>query len=601
MSIIHSPSLTLTFLGGDLEAGHSLVQTIGEQHIARRSITFHQQLLSGLKSASNQVDLLLDKACPASEDIIATEGDVKAVLADGTETLFTGYLSTSYNWMLTDSGKQALAITIEDTGTRLLGKAFIESGRHLFYCTASEAIEAICTRAGITVSPDCISLTSPVTRGVDGSVTCGELLDQLVYELGCVYFFDELGHLRLFKMDCTSTENLPTLDKDDLVVVGGKAITLSKKIRQYKSARVSFTRLGTAGDYLVYRNTTGRGDGHPYCYLKLEGGAHFDGSEIYTQGEWTEAQTDSFRTPALIEACNAASEIDIVGSSDIIAVSHVRTEITAESGYITASIAEAGGPYLQVAAHNNGTLAYHITRLDAYADIIYVRDTNIVRTADSVYEGESSDNLLSEELSFVHERTLAQEHANLLGQFHRHAGSQYTFFSAVDLRCGSLVRLIDDAFSGLNVSALVTARTFTDESAVYRYEAVGISAFDLSAPAYLEVLDRGKNDTVGSPGPPGVDGSSYTVSIQSSNGSIFRPEQVDTILTCHVYQNTTEITEALDASRFQWKRLSADPVDDGRWNTSSKAIAHKSVEIKNADCVGRTVFFCEIDLTGYEA
>ena len=388
MSIIHSPSLTLTFLGGDLEEGHSLVQTIGEQHIARRSITFHQQLLSGLKSASNQVDLLLDKACPAIEDIIATEGDVKATLTDGTQTLFTGYLSTSYNWMLTHSGKQSLAITIEDTGTRLLGKAFIESGRHLFNCTASEAIASICTRAGITVSPDCISLTAPVTRSVDGSVTCGELLDQLVYELGHVYFFDALGHLRLFKVDCTSTENLPTLDKDDLVVVGGKAITLSKKIRQYKSARVSFTRLGTAGDYLVYRNTTGRGDGHPYCYLKLEGGAHFDGSEIYTEAEWTEAQADSFRTPALIEACNAASEIDIVGSSDIIAVSNVHTEFTAESGYITANIAAAGGPYLQVAAHNNGRCLHH--RFDAYADIIYVRDVNIVRTADSVYEGESS-------------------------------------------------------------------------------------------------------------------------------------------------------------------------------------------------------------------
>ncbi|MEA4866259.1 MAG: hypothetical protein VB088_12785 [Sphaerochaeta sp.] len=601
MNIIHSPSLTLTFLGGDLEAGHPAVQTITEAHIASRSITFHQQLLSGLKSASNQVDLLLDKDCPAIEDIIATEGDVKAVLVDGTETLFTGYLSTSYNWMLTHAGKQALAITIEDTGTRLFGKAFIESGRHLFNCTASEAIEAICARACITASPDCISLTSPVTRSVDGSVTCGELLDQLVYELGHVYFFDALGQLRLFKVDCTSTEALPTLDKDDLVVVGGKAITLSKKIRQYKSARVSFTRLGTANGYLVYRNTTGRGDGHPYCHLKLEGGSHFDGNEIYTESEWTEAQTDFFRTPSLIEACNATSEIDIVGSSDIIAVSNVRTEFTAESGYITADIAAAGGPYLEVTAHNSGTLTYHITRLDAYADIIYERDVNVVRTADSVYEGESSDNLLSEELLFVHDRTLAQAHANLLGQFHRHAGSIYTFFSAVDLRCGSLVRLIDDAFSGLNVSVLVTGRTFTDESAAYRYEAVGISAFDLSAPAYLEVLDRGKNDTVGSPGPPGSDGLSYTVSIQSSNGSVFRPEQVDTILTCHVYQNTTEITEALDASRFRWKRLSTDPVDDGRWNTSSKAIAHKSIEIKSTDCVGRTVFFCEIDLTGYEA
>ena len=601
MSIIQNPCLTLTFLGGDLETGHPSLQTIGKEHIVRRTITFHQQLMNGLRSASNQVDLLLDRDCPAIEDIIATEGDVKAALTDGTETLFTGYLSTSYNWMLSDSGKQALALTLEDTGTRLLGKAFIESGRHLFNCTASEAIEAICTRAGITVSPSCLSLAEPVTHSVDGSATCRELLDQLVYELGHVYYFDALGHLRLFRVDCTSTENLPTLDRDDLVVVGGKAITLSKKIRQYKSARVSFTRLGTAGDYLVYRNTTGRGDGHPYCYLKLEGGGHFDGSEIHTEAEWTEAQADSFRTPALIEACNADSEILIVGSGRIIAVSHVRTEFTAESGYITAGIAEAGGPYLKVEAHNSGSLPYHINRLDAYADIIYERDVNVVRTADSVYEGESSDNLLSEELLFVHERTLAQAHANLLGQFHRHGGARYSFFSAVDHPSGSVIRLIDDAFSGLNVSVLVTARTFTDESGVIAYKAVGISPFDLTAPAFLQVITRGKNDTAGQQGPRGEDGSSFTVSIESSNGSVFRPGQADTTLTCRVFCNTDEITPTLDAARFRWVRLSADPIDDGRWNTSSKAIGHKSVEIGSADCAGRTVFSCEIDLTGYEA
>ena len=114
MGSIHNPQLTLTFLGGDLETGHATVQAIGEEHIVRRSVTFHQQLLSGLKSASNQVDLSLDRSCPAIEDIIATEGDVKAVLADSTGTLFTGYLSTSYSWTLTDSGTQALAVTIED-------------------------------------------------------------------------------------------------------------------------------------------------------------------------------------------------------------------------------------------------------------------------------------------------------------------------------------------------------------------------------------------------------------------------------------------------------------------------------------------------------
>ena len=593
MSIIHHPHLTLTFLGGDLEAGHPAVQIISEQHIVRRAVTFHQQLLSTLKSASNQVDLLLERTCPAIEDIIATEGDVKATLADGTETLFTGYLSSSYNWMLTHSGTQALAITIEDVGTRLLGKAFIESGQHLFNCTASEAIASICTRAGITVSPDCISLTSQVVRSVDGSVTCSELLNQLVYELGHVYFFDEKGHLRLFKVECTSTEALPILDKDDLVVVGGKAITLSKKIRQYKSARVSFTRLGTANGYLVYRNTTGRGDGHPYCYLKLDGGAHFDGNEIYTESEWTEAQADSFRTPALIEACNAASEIDIVGSSRLIAVSNVSTEFTAESGSITASITAAGGPYLEVAAHNSGTLAYHITRFDAYADIIYERDVNVVRTAAYAFESEDSDNLLSEELLFVHDRSLAQAHANLLGQYHRHSNSSYSFFSATDLPCGTLVRLIDDAFSGLNVAVLVTARTFTDESTVYAYQAVGISAFDLAAPAHLEVLTRGKNDSRGAEGPPGED--AYLVQVISEGGTTFRTTTAfTTTMRARVFKGGAEVTDHFTDADFRWSRTSSDTHSDAIWNSAHYSVGGKTLSITQDDVAGRTNFFCTL-------
>jgi hypothetical protein len=593
MSIIQNPSLTFTFLGGDLETGHPTVQTIGEQHIARRSITFHQQLLSGLKSASNQVDLLLARACPAIEDIIATEGDVKAVLADGTETLFTGYLSTSYNWILTHSGKQALAITIEDTGTRLLGKAFIEHGRHLFNCTASEAIEAICTRAGITVSPECIPLTSSVTRSVDGGITCRELLEQLVYELGCVYYFDALGQLRLFKVECTSTEGLPTLGKDSLVVVGGKAITLSKKIRQYKSARVSFTRLGTASDYLVYRNTTGRGDGHPYCYLQIQGNEHFDGIEFFSDLQWQANQADSYRSPALVQACNAASESTIVGSNEIIATSNVRTEFTAQGGSITASISDAGGPYLEIEAYNSGTFAYHITRLDAYADIIYVRDTNVVRTAHSVYEGEKSDNLVSEELHFVHERTLAQEHANLLGQFHRHEGSRYSFYSKVDVPCGSIIRLIDDAFTGLNVAVLITARTFTDESYVIAYQAVGISAFDLGAEAHLETLAKGSAEIVGEVGPPGED--AYQVQIISDGGITFRMDRsFTTTLHARVFKGGAEVTDSFTDADFRWSRSSGDTHADDMWNSAHYSTGSKSLTITQQDALGRSNFFCTL-------
>jgi hypothetical protein len=593
MATITEPSLTLTFLSGDLQTGHPSVQTIGEQHIVRRTVAFHQQLLSDLKSASNQVDLLLHGNCAAIEDIVATEGDIKAVLRDGSATLFTGYLSTNFTWTVTHSGRKALAITLEDTGTRLLGKAFIPGGKHLFNCSASAAIASICAAAGITVSASCIPIPHIVTSTVDGARSCRDILDRLVYELGHVYCFDALGELRLFKVDCTSTEDLPVLDRDDLAVVGGTAITLSKRIRQYKSARVSFTRLGAASDYLVYRNTTGRGEGHPYCYMKLDPGAHFDGTEVYAESGWEEAQADSLRKAALIEACNAASEGAIVGSNGIIAVSNVRMEFTAESGSVTASITAAGGPYLRIQVHNGGSLPYHVTRLDAYASIIHIRDTNIVRTAATAFEGESSDNLLTEELEFVHERSLAQAHANLLGQYHRHSNCRYTFFSERDIPPGSVVRLVDNAFSGLDVAVMVTARTFTDESPVRQYQAVGISAFDLEADAHLETIAGGSGDTVGAPGPPGED--AYQVQVVSEGGTTFRMGQpFSTTMVARVFKGGIEVTDSFADADFRWSRSSLDAHADEIWNSAHYSTGSKSLVVTQQDAVGRSNFFCTL-------
>ena len=91
-------------------------------------------------------------------------------------------------------------------------------------------------------------------------------------------------------------------------------------------------------------------------------------------------------------------------------------------------------------------------------------------------------------------------------------------------------------------------------------------------------------------------GESFTVTIDSSNGNVFRPGDVETVLSCHVYVNMTEITEDIAEERFNWKRKTGDAVGDERWNTSSKAIGHRSVEITSQDCSGRTVFDCEVDI-----
>ena len=299
--------------------------------------------------------------------------------------------------------------------------------------------------------------------------------------------------------------------------------------------------------------------------MNLEPGQYFDGSELYSALEWEEDQSNTFREAALIEACNAESEITIVGSNKILAVSNLQTNFTAQSGSVTCTMEASGGPYITISAHNAGGLAYYITRMDAYADIIYVKDTNIVRTQDALLEEEASNNLLTEELQYVHTIDLAQAHANLLVQYHTYCNCQYTFFSKQDIVAGSIICLVDNMFSGLVVNVLITAKSYTDESEVIQYSAVGISAFDLTCEVYVQTLGKGMNDTIGPSGLPGTkgeDGTSFTVTIESSNGSVFRLEDINTTLSCRVYFNTEEITEALDASLFQWKRTSSDPIAD---------------------------------------
>lgn len=600
MTRYRHPSLTLTFLADDLAIQSPRTFEVQAHHIISPSITYQGQLLSGMRPSSNQLSLALTASCPAIEAIVATDGDIKATFKDGEDTVFTGYLSTNHTWTLTDSGSQAMRITLEDVGTRLLGKPFLQRGKHLFDCSATEAIIAICNACAVTVSDACPSLPQQITAVVDDSATCGELLERLLFELGHVYYFDNLGHLMVYPIDCTTVENIPILDKEDLCTVGGKALAVSKKIRQYSGARVSFTRLATATDFLVYRNTTGGDNAHPYCNMPLEGGQYFDGVEIHEGQAWEDEQSMGLRSPALIEACNAGGESSEVGSSEIISVSNVRTVLVAPGGAITASVESAGGPMLKVQAHNASPLTYHITRLDAYADILYERDTNIVRTRGIAEEDETSQNLVVEDLVFIHSIIPARSLANLIGQYHRHAGCTYTFYSERNLSMGSIVRLMDNAFSSLVVNVLIVAKSFTDGSAVCQYQGVGISVFNLEESTYLEVLARAKNESIGPAGPKGEDGQAISLFIESSNGSTFRVGQVDTTLFCRVYNGSEEITESLDASLFQWKRVSDDPAGDERWSTSSKAIGHKQVLIKTEDCNGRTVFFCEVDLAALE-
>ena len=509
------PKLTLTFTGGDLPAGHSTTQTIPDTYIINRSIKSSRQLLNGLKSSSAQLSMQISRSCPSTEDIIATSGDILAVFSDDDVLLFTGYVSTNFSWRVTLNGEQVLQITLEDVGTRLFELPYIETGRHFFNGTASAAILAICTAAGVTVrASDQNVLTQSVSYMAEAGQTCRQLLDQLFYECNAVYYFNASGELCV-QLISADTSGAPTVNSLQLCDNNGQVINLTKKIRSYKGARVTYTELATATNYLVYRNTTEQDSGHPYCNLPLAAGEWFDGTEIYTAQEWSEATADTFREPTLISAVNASSEAAIVGSGEIVNISNLAPSVTATTG-LTCVFSAAGGPFFQLTAHNpNGSTGY-FTRMDLFADIVYVKSHGVIRTdTTNVSTGKG---LLEEELSWIHDKDNAEAHANLVAQYNRHCGASYSFYTNTSITLGSVIRLNDNLYTGLDTYVLVYSREDGYNDLV-SYKAVAVSTFDLSEKAYYQTNEQGSQS--GTQGPPGPQGDS--VEIEYALGTYLQP------------------------------------------------------------------------------
>lgn len=82
---------------------------------------------------------------------------------------------------------------------------------------------------------------------------------------------------------------------------------------------------------------------------------------------------------------------------------------------------------------------------------------------------------------------------------------------------------------------------------------------------------------------------SYDVSIESSNGVIFKNGLIDSVLTAKVRKGNEDITEQFTDTQFSWTRVSKDPEGDAIFNETHKHM--KSIKITKNDIYVKAVFF----------
>lgn len=85
----------------------------------------------------------------------------------------------------------------------------------------------------------------------------------------------------------------------------------------------------------------------------------------------------------------------------------------------------------------------------------------------------------------------------------------------------------------------------------------------------------------------------YRLVISSSNGNIFKNNNINTTLTAIVYSWDENITDTLDPNQFIWARVSDDAEADKLWNADHYG-GTKQITVTSDDVKVRATFFCDL-------
>lgn len=80
----------------------------------------------------------------------------------------------------------------------------------------------------------------------------------------------------------------------------------------------------------------------------------------------------------------------------------------------------------------------------------------------------------------------------------------------------------------------------------------------------------------------------YTVSIDSSNGLVFKNGDIESVLTVKVRKGNEDITDQFTDTQFCWTRVSKDSQGDILWNATHKYT--KTVTITEKDIPMKAIF-----------
>lgn len=94
-----------------------------------------------------------------------------------------------------------------------------------------------------------------------------------------------------------------------------------------------------------------------------------------------------------------------------------------------------------------------------------------------------------------------------------------------------------------------------------------------------------------------IEADTIDVQIWSSRGNIFRSQNTNTTLSCHVFKGGLDITNTLTREAFLWKKFNQYGEEEIGWLAGPSDSHGSEIIITDNSVFNRAVFTCEVDIS----
>lgn len=425
------------------------------------SIKRTQRLFSELRPNLNRCDfrVIFDSTLWG---VLISNDPINCIITKDGSAYFTGTLSPNYTTEIR-SGAKYINLIVEDYSLSKLGQTITDTLAYAGYhvCeplfTYMSLVHALTTEAGVTLAAGTPTITQEVPYVVvlsDDKKTYAEILTDLLFEYGYVYYFNPDGTMSIIEAVNASTVTPTTTF--DVSLTGGNArgeIVATKRPERYDDIRVKYENVELKSGLVIFEDTTGA-TGSQSCNIELAASGDPDGLDYYPKNSGSVEVFSEWRAKegyTVKAAYNAV--LDAAYESGI----EISTPFT--NYYRRGSFA----------LHNTAATAKKITRLRIIANAYVVTAQGIARL--NVASGKQ---LLEYSCKYLTATPDAQALARKLTQYYKYSDFTYTVKSHTDVDVGDYVLLYDNIFANISQKCRVIGKTDENKSKtiVYDLEAV---------------------------------------------------------------------------------------------------------------------------------